>query len=401
MMFKKLFSFIWISALLTALVWPWQLAASSIDVLREQLEASRSALQDTEAKISKFRDEVTSKQREARTLEQQIGLIDENIEEVELQLEQTLLEVETTGLEIDAVAEDINVREQEISEQKIVLANYIRSIHELDQQSSVTIFLKYRTFSEAAQEVSAFEELQNRGQESLDSIQELRDELTAKQSELEKFKTTLQALHDKQEQEQNRLASQRSSKQRILGLTSAQESKFQDLLQKAKAAHQQAQADIRRLDTLIREQLKNQGLGNLPSVGVFDWPINPIFGISCEFHCSGYPYAYLIGPHSGIDIPAAVGTAIRAPADGYIARTHDAGGPGYSYILLLHGDEISTVYGHVSGFAVSEGQTVTRGTVLGYTGGAPGSHGAGLSTGGHLHFEVRQNNAPINPRQYL
>ncbi|MEX2054729.1 MAG: M23 family metallopeptidase, partial [Candidatus Andersenbacteria bacterium] len=64
-------------------------------------------------------------------------------------------------------------------------------------------------------------------------------------------------------------------------------------------------------------------------------------------------------------------------------------------------DNISTVYGHVSGFAVNEGQVVTRGTTIGYTGGAPGTRGAGLSSGPHLHFEVRVNNAHVNPRKYL
>jgi murein DD-endopeptidase MepM/ murein hydrolase activator NlpD len=155
------------------------------------------------------------------------------------------------------------------------------------------------------------------------------------------------------------------------------------------------------LDGKIREQLRQQGLGNLGSVGILDWPIEPIYGISCGFHCGGYPYAYLIGPHSGTDIPTSVGTPIHAPADGYVGRTHDSGGSGYSYILLVHGDNISTVYGHVSGFAVSEGKFVKRGDVIGYTGGAAGAHGSGLSSGPHLHFEVRKNNVAVDALNYL
>jgi len=102
-----------------------------------------------------------------------------------------------------------------------------------------------------------------------------------------------------------------------------------------------------------------------------------------------------------MDIPVSVGTPVRAPAEGYVARVRDAKGPGYSYILLIHGDNVSTVFGHLSGFAVNEGDIVTRGSVIGYSGGAPGMNGAGLSSGPHLHFEVRENNRAVNPRRYL
>ncbi len=218
---------------------------------------------------------------------------------------------------------------------------------------------------------------------------------------MEDFKQTLEKLRERQEQQQATLVTNRESKERILKLTRSQEDEFKRLPQEAKKAHEAAESEIRLLDKKIREELRRRGISRLPSVGVFDWPVQPNMGISCEFNCVDYPYAYLIGPHSGMDIPANVGTPVEAPADGYVARVHNAGGPGYNYILLLHGDNISSVFGHLSGFAVREGDMVTRGTVIGYTGGAPGTAGAGLSSGPHLHFEVRQNNVPINPRKYL
>jgi murein DD-endopeptidase MepM/ murein hydrolase activator NlpD len=373
----------------------------TIEELREEIQSRRQQLQQAEKRISEFKENIQLKRREARTLQEQIGLIEDNIGEVELTLSRTIVEIETTGVEIEGVVAEIEKREEEIQGQKSRLAEYIRTMHTLDQQSTVTIFLKYQTFSEAVNEVGTFAELQQRGQETLVAIQQLRDELASKRRELEDFKQTLDALRVRQEREQATLASQRASKSRILELTNAQEQQFQSLLKDSQATHQAAQADIKQLDTLLREELEKQGNGKLPSVGVMDWPIEAVFGVSCEYHCGGYPYEYLIGPHAGIDIPSNIGTPIKAPSDGYVARTHDSGGPGYSYIMLLHGDNVTTVYGHVSGFAVNEGQRVTRGTIIGYTGGAPGMRGAGLSSGPHLHFEVRVNNATVNPRKYL
>lgn len=390
-----------ISALVVSLMLPRSAAAKTVEELREELRSKREQLKDAEDKIMQFKTEIQLKKREARTLEDQISLLDENIVEIELSIVRTQAEIEEVGVEIETVSEEISQREAEIKIQKARLADYVREIHALDQQSTVTIFLKYQTFSDAVQEANTFSELQKRGQQVLVTIQHLRNELMTKQRELEDFKQTLEALKNRQELEQATLTAQQHSKERILQLTNQQEAEYQRLLKEAQATHERSQSDIVRIDELIREELKKQGIGNLPSVGTMDWPIEPAFGVSCEFHCPDYPYAYLIGPHAGIDIPAYVGTPIRAPADGYVARVNDAGGPGYSYIMVIHGDNVTTVYGHVSGFAVNEGQLVTRGTTLGYTGGAPGMRGAGLSSGPHLHFEVRASGTTINPRNYL
>ncbi len=379
-----------------ALAW-----AKTIEELRLELNDKRKSLQQTEENIKKFKEDIQAKRQEARTLEDQIGLIDDSLTEIQLNIARTKAEITATDAEIEALAEEILLKEEEIGRQKTILAEYIRMLNQYDQQSSVTIFLKYQTFSEALTESAAIKELQNRGQETLVRIQNLYQELVTKRRELNDFRQSLEALRIKQQQQENALSAQRTAKQRILELTSAQEAQYSSLLSQAQQAHKDAEATIKALDATIREELRQQGIGNLPSVGILDWPIDPIFGASCEFHCAGYPYEYLIGPHSGLDLPTYVGTPIKAPADGYVARTFDSGGAGYSYVLLIHGDNVSTVYGHVSGFAANEGQLVTRGTVIGYTGGAPGTRGAGLSSGPHLHFEVRQNNLPVNPRNFL
>jgi murein DD-endopeptidase MepM/ murein hydrolase activator NlpD len=375
--------------------------ADTLDELRQSLEKKKAALQDTEERILEFQKQVQEKRRTAQTLKGQIELINDNIEELSLALKKTGAQIDATDVEVAQVEEDIAQKEKEIERQKVLLAQYIRELQELDMQSTVAIFLKYTTLSDAITESTTVEALQERAHTTIVEIQHIKEDLLSKKQELNDFKETLNALKNRQQSQKKTLDAQEESKQRVLTQTNAQEAQYQSQLEEAKEDAEAAERAISALDSQIRQQLEAEGVGKLPTVGTLDWPIEPIFGISCPFHCSGYPYAYLIGPHTGTDIPTPVGTPIKAPADGYVGRTHDSGGRGYSYIMLIHGDNISTVYGHVSGFAVKEGKFVKRGDTIGYTGGAPGSHGAGLSSGPHLHFEVRKNNVPVNAEGYL
>jgi len=98
--------------------------------------------------------------------------------------------------------------------------------------------------------------------------------------------------------------------------------------------------------------------------------------------------------HSGIDIDAPTGTPVRASADGEVSGATLGAGYGRQ-IVLDHGHDVITLYGHLSALAVVPGQRVMRGQVIGYVG------QTGRATGPHLHYEVRVHKVPVNPHKYL
>jgi murein DD-endopeptidase MepM/ murein hydrolase activator NlpD len=98
--------------------------------------------------------------------------------------------------------------------------------------------------------------------------------------------------------------------------------------------------------------------------------------------------------HAGIDISTSFGQPVRAAADGVVLTAGLASGYGRE-ILIDHGHDVQTLYGHLSGFAVSTGEQVKCGQIIGYVG------TSGRSTGPHLHYEVRIRNTPVNPHKYL
>lgn len=113
----------------------------------------------------------------------------------------------------------------------------------------------------------------------------------------------------------------------------------------------------------------------------YGWRSNPFGGSSGEFH-------------DGVDIAAPYGTAIRATADGKVEQSGWNGSYGIS-VTLYHRDGIETLYGHMSRTAVSAGQAIKKGQVVGYEG------STGRTTGAHVHYEVLVHGSSVNPMTYL
>jgi murein DD-endopeptidase MepM/ murein hydrolase activator NlpD len=123
--------------------------------------------------------------------------------------------------------------------------------------------------------------------------------------------------------------------------------------------------------------------------------IVPVRGVLTDgFGGRSDPFTGESGQHNAIDISSAVGQPVRAPADGIVVKAEWANGYG-NVIYVSHGYGYSTRYGHLSSFAARPGQRVKRGDIIGHVG------STGRSTGPHLHYEVRVNNNPVNPLEYI
>ncbi len=144
------------------------------------------------------------------------------------------------------------------------------------------------------------------------------------------------------------------------------------------------------------------GMGELRNASTRDWmrlaaapTLWPVQGrITGSFGERIDPFSGEGAFHRGVDISSDIGTRVIAPADGVVQYSELMNGYGRT-VLLEHGNGISTLYGHLSGFAVGPGQFVHRGDTVGYVG------QSGRSTGPHLHYEVRIFNTPVNPHKYM
>jgi len=144
------------------------------------------------------------------------------------------------------------------------------------------------------------------------------------------------------------------------------------------------------------------GMGDVRDASTRDWlrlaqapTLWPVQGrVSGSFGERIDPFSGEGAFHRGMDIAAPVGSRIIAPADGVVRFAQLVNGYGRT-VLIDHGNGISTLYGHMSAYAVTQGELVHRGDTIGYVG------QSGRSTGPHLHYEVRIFNTPVNPKPYL
>ena len=137
------------------------------------------------------------------------------------------------------------------------------------------------------------------------------------------------------------------------------------------------------------------------SKNFFDWPVSPKLGISSFFRWNHYK-ALFGSDHDAIDVVANQWTILTAPADGYVIYLNEPKVGEYSFLALKHAEGYVTVYGHLNEINVQEFDFVRRWQVFAKTGGAYGTKWAWLmTTGPHLHFEVFQNEEPLDPLNYL
>ncbi|MGI6028812.1 MAG: murein hydrolase activator EnvC family protein [Candidatus Heteroscillospira sp.] len=247
--------------------------------------------------------------------------------------------------------------------------------------------------------------------EILESDKSLEDKYIAAREKVEEVKAEYEAfqadqLVKREEMEERKAELEAQIEEAVELITSLQADidSFTAEYAKNEAAERELQADIdemteqfnKQLEILKQQQQQNQNgsSGQTNTVvtgsGSFMWP--------SDYRTITSPFGWRIHPifntekyHSGVDVGAANGSPIYAADSGTVQIATYSSSYG-NYVVINHGNGYTTLYAHQSSMAVSAGQTVTKGQVIGYVG------STGWSTGPHLHFEITSGGARIDPQ---
>jgi len=375
---------------------------AEIQQLNTRIQSQRQQLESLAAKQKAYAESIAAKQAEKNTLASQLSILEDRVRQAELEIDATNLGISKTNLELQKINLDILDTNVKIDEQKDRIARLLRLVYKQDRVSSMEILLLNNSISEFLNHAKYLENANDELRQNLTKLQYDKERLDKAQAEAQEKNRQLATLKIDLESKKSKFDYEKSQQLYLLEETKESEKAYQNLLQQAKREAAQAEAEISGLERTIREKMAQKDRDRLSgSDSTLSWPISGRV-ITSPFRDPNYPFRRIIGEHSGTDFRSPQGSPLYAAADGYVARVKFDGSTAYAYIMIIHNDGISTVYGHVSAVNVEPDQYVVRGQLIGKTGGAPGRPGSGsFSTGPHLHFEVRKNGIPVNPMDYL
>jgi murein DD-endopeptidase MepM/ murein hydrolase activator NlpD len=374
---------------------------NNIKDLNKEIQAKKDEIKQIQDKQEKYSRALRETQSEKVSLVNQLAILDNRLAKSELDIEEVSIEIDVTNLEIKKIEAEIEKVNNDIEDERGHLSAILRLMRKQDSVGALEIILLNNNLSDFLNQVKYLESINSEVGDSLDSLKDYKDESEKNLASLDEKSKELNELKEELEENLIKLEEEQNTKVYVLDQTKSNEKEYQRLIELAKQEQAEASADIALKEKIVRERLEQLEGKELRfnDTGMI-WPV-PKNVITSYFHDPDYPFKFIF-EHPAVDIRAGQGTILKAAASGYVARAKNGGKGGYSYIMIVHGDGIATVYGHVSKIYVEEDEYVVQGQTIGLTGGLPGTPGAGrLTTGPHLHFEVRLNGIPVNALEYL
>lgn len=355
---------------------------SEIDALKKEQQESQAKQQELKEQLADVEADQQAAQQKRELLTQQLNAINAEIKNIDAQIAYYDGEIAQKEEE----RKEAEAREQEQYE---LFCQRVRLMEEEGTVSYWSILFNAENFSDLLDRIADVDAVMDYDNAVMDQLIATRQELERLQAELESARAEEQAAKEQQEAKRAEQQAKVAEAQKLLDQINANIEEVNRQLDEESAAAADIQAEIAKKQKQLEEQRKQQNIVISSETGYL-WPLPGYYRLSSQFGYRIHPITGVAHSHTGIDIPASGGTSILAAKSGQVVTSayHYSYG---NYVVIDHGNSNSTLYAHMRSRAVSEGQMVTQGQVIGYVG------TTGSSTGNHLHFEVRDNYTRVDP----
>lgn len=402
---------------------PQNAAAATTQSEIDALKAQRNELKDKESslqsEINALKSKKSSQVELKSALDEQNALTLQQIMNLEEQIElhSQLIEQKTEEVEEAQKAADDQ------------LDKYKKRIRAMEENGSYNYFEVLFGASSIGEFLSLIDdigdimrsdkELENSYRDSVKSLNAVKEEYEAAQADMKEKKAELVVLSDQLKASINEASAVIASLQKdissnsdVLSQLSAQDKALRsDIESKIAELNKQKQAELAKQQAeLEKQQAQNQASNNSSGSdstsggsssggssvgsGSLKWPSDCTY-ITSRQGPRTHPITGQYNNHGGTDIGAHYGAPIYAADSGTVITSCDGWNSGWgNYVMIDHGNGMQTLYAHMSSRAVSVGQNVSKGQVIGYVG------ATGMATGAHLHYEVYVNGSRVNPESY-
>lgn len=358
-------------------------AAPSVSDIKDSISDLQGSQKDLAARIKELAEDIKAIQNDKSQALQQKQLLDRQVAAKEEEIHNT----EAIIQQYDQLIADQQVQLEETkareAQQFELFQQRVRAMEEAGTVSYWSILFESADFSDLLDRATFVSEV-------MEYDNAVIDELVAMQEEIKGIMTELQTAQDEQQAQKDALVAQKADldakvadAQALVRKMQGQESEYKAAQEALKKEEDEVEAQIRKKQKELKAAM-DAGKINFDAGTGWVWPVDGYYTITSTYGHRIHPITGKPGNHTGTDVAAPKNTPIRSARGGVVTISAYNNSYG-NYVVVDHGDSYATLYAHMNSRAVSEGQVVSQGQVLGYVG------TTGSSTGYHLHYELRVN----------
>lgn len=378
---KKLFIFV----LMLSLTVP--VYASST---KDQLNDAEEGKKEAQSRLEEIQDKIAELEQKKLDVQRYISEVDAQLAEIVANLEELELKKTAKEEEIVQTEQELEVARAVEAEQYASMKVRIQCMYENGNQSYLDIILGSSNISEMLNKAEYVSELTAYDRKMLEEYQITRADIENKEARLIKEHEELKQLVAEAEDEKAGL-------EYVIAQKSEQMAQYEMDIADSEADVEEMRKEVEAFDNQIaalEEKLRQETTRVIYDGGQFAFPLTNYSRITSPYGWREHPIFHTQKYHSGIDFGANYGTPILAAYDGEVVVSEYSSSAG-NYIMINHGNGLTTVYMHSSKLIAQVGDYVHRGDTIALVG------STGNSTGPHLHFSVRLNGEYVDPGPYI
>lgn len=361
----------------------------TVDELKAKIDNTNSAIEKLDVEIKKYQEEIDSLAKDKDSLSGTIKSLDISKKKLDAETKVTENKISAKNLEIKELSLQIGDKGERIINSKRAISQSLYNISQMNSASIVEILLSKKSIAEIWNSSDQLGILQDNMQDKISDLANLKANLEKNKKLTEQKKAELVVLTNDLKSKTKIIAETVKEKNTILAETKNTEANYKKLLATRLAQKEAFEREVADFESALKIAIDPNSIPATLS-GILRYPLDKVritqyFG-NTEFATKN-SQVYNGRGHTGIDFGASIGTPVKAAMVGTIIGTGntDLARGCYSYgkwIMIKHLNGLSTLYGHLSLINVTQGQTVSTGEIIGYSG------NTGYSTGPHLHFGV-------------
>ena len=347
---------------------------------------------ELKAKLDQNNTAIEAKEKEIKQVENKKKSLLDEIEELDVEMNKAQKELDTIQSQINDLNSQIKSHEKKIEEankkreeEEILLQKRVRAMYENGNTAYISLILNSENITDFIKRCELAERMAESDKALFDELEQLKKDTAEEIEALESDKIVVEAAKKQETASRDKLATSRSAKDSRVKLLESNIDELQKQLDRELEESQAIERQLRELSGVSTVVSKNE---------TFIWPAAYSKVITCKYGPRIHPITKKSGTHTGIDIRATLNSNIYAAASAKVIKAGWNTAYG-NMIIIDHGNGITTLYGHANKLCVSVGDTVNQGDIIMKAG------STGYSTGPHLHFEVRKNGTPQDPKNYL